>query len=64
MARPRRTQTVERTSHALTPGQTAFLKRKVRELRQRLPPDRELEVTESTVLQGLVHLWMSTEKET
>lgn len=61
--RPPRAIELHKTTHYITAGQDAFLKRKVVELRQKAPPGREDEITESTVLQGLLNLWMALDQE-
>lgn len=54
---------LHKTTHYITVGQAAFLKRKVAELKRRAPRNRKDEVTESTVIQGLLNFWMAVEKE-
>lgn len=54
---------LHKTTHYIMPGQDAFLKRKVAELQKRVPQNRREEITESTVLQGLLHIWMALEQE-
>lgn len=54
---------LHKTTHYITLGQAAFLKRKVEELRRRAPPDRKNEVTESAVIQGLLNLWMAVDMD-
>lgn len=54
---------LHKTTHYITPGQDAFLKRKVAELRRKAPAGRQDEITESTVLQGLINLWMALDQD-
>lgn len=54
---------LKKTTHYISEGQDAFLKRKVEELRRKAPAGREDEITESTVLQGLLHVWMARDQE-
>jgi hypothetical protein len=50
-----------KTTHYLTPGQDAFIKRKVEDLKRRAPRDQRDLVSESTVIQGLINFWMAAE---
>lgn len=50
-----------KTTHYITPGQDAFLKRKVEDLKRRAPRDQRDLVSESTVIQGLINFWMAAE---
>lgn len=62
-ANDHRAQGLHKTTHYITVGQDAFIKRKVEELKRRAPRDRRDEVSESTVIQGLINLWMAIDRD-
>ena len=51
----------KRKGFRVTAQQDVFLKRKVKELRRRMPRGEESLVSESSVIQGLIDLWMTEE---
>jgi len=61
MTRKKSDADLHKTTHYITPGQDVFLKRKVRELRQRVSRQDEELVTESTIIQGLLSMYMAAD---
>ena len=53
-------KTIRKTLH-ITADQSEFLKQKKIELRKLVGPDDVINVSESTVLQGLLDFWMAFE---
>ena len=54
-------QALKKKTYTLRKRQDDFVKRKVDELKRRMPPGEENRVTESGVIQGLIDFWMAFE---
>ena len=50
---------LKKKTFEISPAQDAFLKRKKEEIRRLVPEGQEDRVTESTVIQGLIDMWMA-----